>query len=343
MTARRVALLFIAALAVVGFAMWIASTRHLERDKLAGDLVLPGLEQAVNAVTEMDLIKGDGTRATLKKDNADWSVGERGWPADTSKLRKLVLDLGALNIVEEKTRQPANYPQLGVEDVTAPQATGTRIEAVAPGRTWALIVGKSSSAKSGYVRVVGTPQSLLAAPLLAPDADPRSWLDHALIDLGGEQVREVAEHPAQGPAYTATRVKKDEPAFTVSPLPKGRVLTGPAAAEPIAGALGMLTLDDVQKAGVSGDTPRSHALFSTYDGLEVEVTGHKDGARSLIAISAHATGAQSQSAAQKLTARLMGHEFEIPDYRYAAIFKPLEELLQKPAEPTKKTGGVKAR
>jgi hypothetical protein len=105
----------------------------------------------------------------------------------------------------------------------------------------------------------------------------------------------------------------------------------------------MLTLDDVQKAGVSGDTPRSHALFSTYDGLDVEVTGHKDGARSLIAISAHATGAQSQSAAQKLTARLMGHEFEIPDYRYAAIFKPLEELLQKPAEPTKKTGGVKAR
>jgi hypothetical protein len=62
---------------------------------------------------------------------------------DTSKLRKLLLDLGALTVVEEKTRLPANYPQLGVEDVSSPQASGTRIDAIAPGRTWALSIGKS--------------------------------------------------------------------------------------------------------------------------------------------------------------------------------------------------------
>jgi hypothetical protein len=342
MTARRVALLFVAALAVIGFAMWMASTRHLERDKRAGDLVLPGLEQAVNAVTAVDLVKGDGTRTTLKKGSDGWSVAERGWPADSAKLRKLVLDLGALNIVEEKTRLPANYPQLGVEDIT-PQATGTRIDAIAPGRSWALIVGKTSNAKSGYVRVVSTPQSLLAAPLLMPDTDPRSWLDHTLIDLSAARVREVAERPADGPAYTATRLKKDEPAFSVSPLPKGRALTGPAAAEPIAAALSMLTLDDVQKASVAGDTPQSHAVFSTFDGLAVEIVGRKDGARSMIAISAHASGAQSEAEAQKLSARLAGYEFEIPQYRYAALFKPLEELLQRPVEPLKKTAGAKPK
>ena len=342
MTPRRVAVLLAAGLVVIVFAMWVASTRHLERARLAGDLVLPGLEQAVNTLTEVHLAKGDGTRTTLKKNGSGWDVGERDWPADTAKLRKLVLDLGALNIVEEKTRLPANYPQLGVEEVSSPQATGTRIDAIAPGKTWALIVGKSSSAKSGYVRVASTPQSLLAAPLLAPDADPQSWLDHALIDLGAERVREVAEHPAGGPAYTATRVKKDEPAFTVSPLPKGRVLTGPAAAEPIAAALSMLTLDDVQKAGAAGDAPRSHAVFSTFDGLQVEVTGRKDGTRSLIALSARSSAAGSQSEAQKLNTRLAGMEFAIPDYRYTAIFKPLEELLQKPAAPAKKTAGSKA-
>jgi Domain of unknown function (DUF4340) len=342
MTPRRVAVLLAAGLVVIAFAMWVASTRHLERARLTGDLVLPGLEQAVNTVTEVHLAKGDGTRTTLKKSGTGWEVTERGWPADSAKLRKLVLDLGALNIVEEKTRLPANYPQLGVEDVSSPQATGTRIDALAPGKTWALIVGKSSSAKSGYVRVASTPQSLLAAPLLAPDADPRGWLDHALIDLNGEQVREVAEHPAEGPGYTATRVKKDEPAFTVGPLPKGRMLTGPGAAEPIAAALSMLTLDDVQKASATGGTPQSHALFSTFDGLEVEVTGHKDGSRSLIALSARSSAAGSEAAAQKLNARLAGVEFAIPDYRYAAIFKPLEELLQKPATPARKAAGAKS-
>ena len=125
MSARRVAVLLAAGLAVLAFAMWVASRRHLERATLTGDLVLPGLERAVNTVTEIDLAKGDGTRTTLKKDSAGWNVGERGWPADTPKLRKFVLDLGALNVVEEKTRLPANYPQLGVEDVTSPRAAGT--------------------------------------------------------------------------------------------------------------------------------------------------------------------------------------------------------------------------
>src|SRR2546430_12037173 len=35
--------------------------------------------------------------------------------------------------------------------------------------------------------------------------------------------------------------------------------------------------------------------------------------------------------------RLGGWEFEIPDYKYAAIFRPLEELLKKLPQPVKKT------
>ena len=341
MTARRVALLLAAGLVVIAFAMWVASKRHLERATLTGDPVLPGLERAANAVTEVDLRKGDGTRTTLKRDSAGWNVAERGWPADTARLRKLVLDLGALNIVEEKTRLPANYPQLGVEDVTSPQATGTRIDTIAPGKTWAVIIGKSSSGKSGYVRIAGKPQSLLAAPLLAPDADPRSWLDHTLIDLGADRVREIEERPADAPAFTATRVKQDAPEFTLSPLPKGRVLTGPAAAEPTTAALSVLTLEDVHRSGAQADSHDTHAVFRTFDGLEVSVAGRKDGARSLVTISARANGAQTQAEAQTLNAHLGGWEFEIPEYRYTAIFKPLEELLQKPVEPVKKSRGAK--
>src|SRR3979490_593936 len=177
MSARRVVALLIAGLGLVAFAMWIASQRHLERATLAGDLVLPDLEHHVNTVTEIGLRKGDGTRTTLKKDGAGWRVGERGWPADPGKLRKLLLDLGALNIVEEKTRLPANYPQLGVQDLDSPKASGTRIEVVTPGRTRAPILRKSSSAKSGYVRVANASQTLLAAPLLTVDAAPQGWLD----------------------------------------------------------------------------------------------------------------------------------------------------------------------
>ena len=341
MSARRVAALLVAGLALVAFAMWIASQRHLERATLAGDLVLPDLEHHVNTVTEIGLRKGDGTRTTLKKDGAGWSVGERGWPADPGKLRKLLLDLGALNIVEEKTRLPANYPQLGVQDLNAPKATGTRIEVISPGQTWALIVGKSSNAKSGYVRVANASQSLLAAPLLTVDADPKGWLDRALIDLAPERVRQVEERPTEGAAFSATRDKKEQTDFTVTPVPKGRELTGPGVADAISGSLSSLNFDDVGKAAAA--TPKaSHALFRTFDGLEVDVAGRKDGTRSLVTLSTRATAKQTEAEAQRLNARLGGWQFEIPDYKYAAIFRPLEDLLKKPPEPVRKSTAATA-
>src|SRR5207237_8741176 len=85
MSAGRVVAVLVAGLALVGFAMWVASQRHLERATLAGDLVLPDLEHHVNAVTEVALRKADGTHATLKRNGAGWSVGERGWPADRTR------------------------------------------------------------------------------------------------------------------------------------------------------------------------------------------------------------------------------------------------------------------
>lgn len=342
MSARRVAWLLAAGLAVVAFAIWLSSRRHLERDLAAGALVLPGLEHSVNTVTTVTLRKGDDTRATLRKDGSSgWSVGERAWPADVGKVRKLLLNLGALNIVEEKTRLPANYPELGVEDVTSPKATGTRIEVAAPAQSWALIVGKSSGAKSGYVRVANAPQSLLAAPLLTVDADPKVWLDHGLVDLSVERVRAVEEHPADGPAYTATREKKEQTNFSVQPLPKGRQLSSAGAADGMGAALSGLTLDDVRKAPAGSDAPRSRAVFRTFDGLEVELDGRKDGTHSLVTLNARSTAQATAAEAEKLETRFQGWEFEIPDYKYNAIFTPLEQLLQPLPAPAKKNGPAK--
>src|SRR5438552_5527429 len=342
MSAGRVVALLVAGLALVGFAMWVASQRHLERATLAGDLVLPDLEHHVNAVSEVALRKADGTHATLKRNGAGWSVGERGWPADPDKVRKLLLDLGALNIVEEKTRLPANYPQLGVQDVDSPKATGTRVEVRTPARTWALIVGKSSSAKSGYVRVANAPQTLLAAPLLTVDADPKGWLDRSLIDLAPDRVRQVEEKPATGPSFNLTRDKKEQTDFSVSPRPVGRELSSAGVANPIASALSSLTLDDVARAGSSPDPEAAHALYRTVDGLEVEVSGRKGGTRSLASLRARSTAKETEAEAGKLNARLGGWEFEIPDYKYGAIFRPLDELLKKPPEPEKKAARTPA-
>ena len=338
MTARRVTWLLIAGALVIAFAIWLSSLRHLERATLAGDLVLPGLEHGVNTVTQVTLRRADDTHATLSRQGPQWLVAERGWPADRAKVRKLLLDLGALNVVEEKTRLPANYPQLGVEDVSSPKATGTQLEVLSPASKWALIVGKPSGAKSGFVRRADNAQSLLAAPLLSVDADAKSWLERALVDISPERVREVEEHPAEGAAYTVSRAKAEQSDFTVAPLPKGRELSSPGAADAIAAALSSLNLEDVSKAQAPPAAMPARAVFRTFDGLEVTVSGRKDGARSLLSLAEQAADTAGAADAQQLNARLAGWEFQVPDYKYAAIFAPLDELLKPLPEPARKPG-----
>jgi hypothetical protein len=329
-------MLLVAGVLVVAFAIWLSSQRHLERATSAGDLVLPGLEQVLNTVTEVRLTKGDQTHTTLRKGTNSWVVGEREYPADSGMVRKFLLNLGALNVVEEKTRNPANYPVLGVEDITSPKATGTRVAVVTPTRTYEIIVGKSPGGKSGYVRIPTKEQALLAAPSLTVDADPKRWLDHTLVDIAQERVKAVDEKLADGPTYTASREKKEQTDFTVSNIPKGRELSSPVAADPIAGALGGTTLDDVHKAAAPpADAKLSHALYHTFDGLDLDVAGRKDGAHDLVTFTVHSTAKETEAEAQKLTTQLQGWEYELPSYKYDSIFKPLEELL-KPVEPPKK-------
>jgi hypothetical protein len=343
MTARRVTLLLIAGILVIVLAVWLSSKRPAERDTLAGAPVVPGLEKsALNSITEVRLIKGDGTKTTLKKGATDWSVAEREYPADSGKVRKLLLDLAALNVVEEKTRTPENYPALGVEDPTSAKATGTRVDVVTATKTYSLIVGKSSGAKSGYVRVINTPQSLLAAPLITLDVDPRRWLDHTLIDVTQDRIKGFAVKPAQGLGFTATRPSKEQSDFTVAVVPKGRELSSPAAADAIAGSLAGVSLDDVQRAPQTPPTGVSHVVFNTFDGLKIEVAGRKDGTRTLVSFTPGSTAKETEAEAKTLAARLNGWEFEIPSYKYDGLFRPLEDLLKKLPEPAPKGAKGKA-
>jgi hypothetical protein len=344
MSPRRVAWLLVAGVGVIAFAIWLSSLRHLERATLSGDLVLPGLERAVNTVTEIRLRRGDGTHATLTKGPNEWSVAERGWPAQRDKVRKLLLDLGTLNVVEEKTRLAANYAALGVEDVSSAKATGTQVELIAPGHTWVVVLGKPSGAKSGYVRVANSVQSVLAAPLVTADAAPKSWLDNALVDVPAERVREIQERPGAGAGFVAVRQKKEDAHFNVVPVPKGRELSSVGAADTLGAALSGLTLEDVARPGTP-DPNSPHAFFRTFDGLELEAIGRKEGTRALLVLSARGSTPEASLEAQRLNTRFSGWEFELPDYKYAAIFTPLTDLLkalpQPPPKPAKASKGAK--
>ncbi len=336
--------LIAAGIALLGSGLWLLS-RHVADSVLDGQVpVLPLKQDMVNSVVGLRIFKGDGSHATLARDATHWIVAERGYAADSGQVRKLLLDLSALQTEEQKTADPALYSEIGVEDPVGGKSASTGIDIGINSSKLTLIVGKTSGTEGTYVRVAGQAQSLLVTPQLAPDADPRHWLDRAVLDIAPDDITAVAVHPQAGPDYAVTRSAPGVvPEVVISPLPHGRELADAAAPAPQVGALAALQLDDVRKAGTGAGAV--HATFHTRTGLVLALTGYPDAELRYVSFQVTtdvpagrpADLASAQQRAADLNARLAGWEFQVPAYRYDALFQPLEQLLKpKPTAPPAK-------
>ena len=144
MTHRRLLALLVAAVVVLCGALYLGSRRNGTERSTAGAVFIPGLSTELGTVSEIDLRKGSPTPGvTLRRAGDQWTLAQRaGYPADASKVRKLLLSLADAKIVEEKTSDPANFSIIGVNDPSEPGAAGTDITVIAKDGKHGVIVGK---------------------------------------------------------------------------------------------------------------------------------------------------------------------------------------------------------
>lgn len=321
-TPRRLTILAVIALAVIVGAGWLASRRTTPESAPSGRAVLPGLKAKVNAITGLKLAS-KGATVTLERAGDGWLVKERNYPADTAKLRKLLLGLADLVVAEEKTRDPGNYAQLGVEDA-GPTASSVLLEAVTPGERFALLVGHAVGGTGSFVRVPGEAQSLLATPQVSSDIDPKHWIDTALTDITADRVKALAVTPATGISWQATRDAAKDP-LTLQRLPKGKKQRGPDVVTPVAALLVGLHAEDVH--ALRADVPATvRVIVRSFNGLEIELAGREDGDHRYVRGTASSKGDAAAKEAAALDTKLKGREFEIPRYKYDALFRPLSDF-----------------
>ena len=334
MNARRVQVLALSALVVAGAAVWV-SIRNAPQPAPAGGAALPGLADALDSVSEVRLARGDGVRATLSRrgeGGARWTVAERDYPVDAGKLRSLLLDLSALRTIEEKTSEPARYPLLDVQDATDAKSPSVRVDVAAGTRAWTVVLGKQAEPGASYARVPPAPAALLVRPGITADPAPAHWIAAELIDIGADRVREVGVRPAGSPAYTLAREHASGGSgaeLALRAVPPGRKPAAGAVLNSATANLARLTAEDVQASPDKLPEHASHASFRTFDALVLDLDGYQDGARAWLRIKASAANGGTEPAeAAAINARLGGHDFEVASYKYDAIFKPLEALLQ---------------
>src|SRR5262249_41769510 len=153
----------------------------------------------LDSVTTVSIFKGSPTpTVTVHKQGDTWTVAERAdYPADVSKVRKLILALNDAKIREEKTSNPDNYAVIGVEDATKAGATGAQIELQAKSGKLDVIVGKPTG-RGNFVRRAAEKTSYVAEPGISLESEPRFWIDTHLLDIDNAKIQSIELKPASG-------------------------------------------------------------------------------------------------------------------------------------------------
>jgi len=355
MSRERFAGLIIAALLVISIASYL-STRRNAAHETHDALLLPALAAELATVSSVDVRKGSATPSvSLRKKGEQWIVVQRGdYPADVSKLRKLLLAMSDAKIIEEKTSDPAKYAVLNVDDPTKPNAAGIQVDWTAKDGSHSLIVGKPSG-DNNFVRRGGEATSYLVAPGIYVEFEPRLWIDTKLLDIPPDDVDRIDYKPAAGSPYAVHRVVPPAPAaaapapapaaaaaaapaapaapqrpseFVLEGAPSGRKPADSPTLAPSPATLGNLTADDVAVAADIDFSKPASTIITLKDGATITLTGTVIGDKHWIQINAPKD--------QALMGRIAGRAFQVAAYRYDGLFRPLEQLLvPKPAPPDK--------
>ena len=380
MSRQRFIALIVAAVLAISGALYLSAQRNLRRDAHGAALV-PTLAGELNTVTALSVRRGSATpTVTVHEKDGRWTVAERGeYPADVSKLRKLLLALSDAKIVEEKTSNPANFAGIGVEDPSLPAATGAEISVTARDGKHAVIIGKPVGG-GNFARRSGDNLSYSVEPGISFETEPRFWIDSRLLDVAVAGIQRIEVKPTAAPGYTVHRVvaastnsgaaastnsgtagaTNSGAAASSNSSTAGPANSAAAAASPSAPkGEDSFALDGVppgRKAADAASLAPSPTAFSGLTVDDVTPAGDVDFSKATVATVTLSdgnvitmTGAVVgdkhwiQVKASKdaaLDAKTAGRAFDIAGYRFDAIFRPLEQLLVPKETPATKKGSA---
>lgn len=275
MSSRNVKIL--AAVVLVLFGVLFALNSTDRTDSRPGEQMLfPEIKSRLNDLNAVTITDAEGTITLQREATGDpaagrWvSSGHDGYPADTGKLRQLLLAIADARKIEQKTADPELYERLGVSDPRQDGGDGVLVTARGSDLEVSVILGDTAQGDFRYARLPEEDQSWLIDQNPNLPGDSNGWLLPQIVDIGAARVRSVVLRHADGEEVRIRKADADAVNYEVEDIPEGRELRYPSVANGIAGVLGDLTLQDVRKGAVTGDGA-TVAEFTTFDGLKLLV------------------------------------------------------------------------
>lgn len=237
--------------------------------------ILPGIDEVLNEVDGVRIIKNDGTVTIEKNEQDRWTVAEmNGYWAETDKLQQVMVGFSDFETLEKKTSNPERHERLGVQDPGDEGSQSTQVilqsgdEEVA-----ALIIGDQkpsmNTTPERYVRKPTEDQAWLARTPIAVDGAPDSWIDRQIVNVEPNRIQLIAFDRWDDDDVLIARDSGGTTSFELRSMPEGARAKSSGDMASISRAFQNLSLDNVMPVGELPDGLTSETLVTvrTFDGL----------------------------------------------------------------------------
>jgi hypothetical protein len=343
---RRRNLAMLAAAALLSTLLAIFAVWHQTAElapKFAPESFFPGLASQVKNATRIRIVTKRATIDVVRTPQGSWVVVQRdNYPASFEQVQKVLVGFAALETIEPKTARPDWFHYIGLDG--PPKGSGTLIQiGDARGHTIAAAIfgtsvdiGDPGGAVGLFARKPSNNQSWLLRSVFEPKNEPGDWLEKSVLSVDRARINEVDVTPATGTAYVVHRDKPSDQDFTLT-MPRGRELSGQAAADGVASSLAGFTFDDARQASKLDFSGASKLVTKTFDGLTVTATVVRLGSDYWVQINATGDPARPEAVveAHDIVARAGHWAYKLPTYKGQQFATTLESLLKPAGMPAK--------
>ncbi len=367
MKGKTVLIMALAAiLALFAAYQWNAKRAPVTSAVSEGGVLFPGLDGNINNIEQIQVSDADGNQVVLTRGEQEWQVKQAGdYPAETGKVRKLLIGLAEATLAERKTADPQRLSALGLAESGDDSAlTLTLSPAEGIGHNGTVLLGNSARGSTGtYVRRADDPQAWLATGDLSAQTDPLSWVDKQFLDFATNRIQRVVITHPDGHTVNISKATATDPNFFVADLPEGEELKYASVANPIAANLASLRMENVYPAS-ERPTPEDavKTVYSSFNGIVIEATSFEHDGGYYATFDSRFDEAQAKQfgddpveaevademasddatetpevdmaglrqEAQALAARLRGWVFSLSSYKYEQLTRRMDDLLKQP-------------
>jgi len=297
--------------------------RRPSQPQTAKGLVLPTLAQAAAEVSMVKVVLSEGSYSLVRRTNDAWEIPERGnFPVSAEPLNQLAAGLAALRFKADKTRNPALFHRLGVDD---PYQGGSGALIELSNRSRMIVASLIVGVRPGgtYVRFPEKNQAYEVIGKLPPLQDLRLWLDLTLPPIDAARIVRVSVNPTNSAPYLLGRTAGG--GFGLIKPTLQRLANADATKTGLAitnwRPIDVLPRKALSKAVIAGSMD-----IVTVDGLAIRGTAKTNGPRFWIEIDAANVGSNPSPDASAINSKTSNWAFEFTRFDWKNWITPLSEI-----------------